>query len=506
MPTKTKKRITEFGDYQTPEPLADRVCALLAGRGVQPASILEPTCGTGAFLRAASRAFPSARRLLGFDINPWYVAKAKSLFRSLGPSDADAQVRQADFFQVDWDRVIAALPKPLMILGNPPWVTNAQLSSLGSTNLPPKANSHGHRGIDALTGQSNFDISEWMLLRALEWIDGQKATLAVLCKATVARRVLRHAWRNRQRHLDAEFYRIDAGKHFGASVDAGLLVVSGSPQRGDMECAVYKTLEAASCWSRFGLRDGELVADLAQYDRWQHLIGPQLYRWRSGVKHDCSKVMELHRKRPGSYINGLDEEIKLERRYLFPMLKSSELANGNVVAPKRWMLVTQSLIGEDTAAIEYEAPHTWKYLCEHADRLDRRNSTVYRNRPRFAVFGVGSYTFAPWRVAISAFYKTIRFRVVGSFENKPIVFDDTCYFVPCDSKDEAILVRDLLQSDPAQELLDALVFPDAKRPVTVGVLGRLDLLAVAREVGADERLLELVHICNQNECQLRLRM
>jgi len=32
----------EFGDFQTPQPLADRVCALLADRGVRPASHRSP--------------------------------------------------------------------------------------------------------------------------------------------------------------------------------------------------------------------------------------------------------------------------------------------------------------------------------------------------------------------------------------------------------------------------------------------------------------------------------
>ena len=467
------------------------MCALLVDRGLRPASVLEPTCGTGSFLDAAIRAFPSARRLLGLEINPEYVAKAKDLLRR-SCLDADAQVRQADFFRTDWDEVLLGLPRPILVLGNPPWVTSADLSRLGSSNLPEKTNFRGHRGLDALTGKGNFDISEWMLLRALEWIEGHEASLAILCKVAVVRRVLRHAWSHGHRLRNAEVRRIDANKHFGASVEACLFMVSGSPRRGEVECAVYDTLEAAAPSSRFGLRDGDLVAELELYERWKHLAGPQRYRWRSGVKHDCSKVMELRRRGPDSYVNGFQEEVQLEPRFLFPMLKSSEVANGAVAEPTRWMLVTQSTIGDDTNRIESEAPRTWRYLCAHADRLDRRGSTIYRNRARFSVFGVGPYTFAPWRVAISGFYKKLAFRTVGSFEGKPIVLDDTCYFVPCGSKAEADYVHDLLCSEPAQELLGAFTFWDSKRPITVGLLSRLDLLAVAQELGADERALVLL--------------
>ncbi len=221
-----------------------------------------------------------------------------------------------------------------------------------------RPNFQGHRGLDALTGRGNFDIFEWMILRTLEWIEGREASLALLCKVAVVRRVLRRVWGYGHRLRNAEIHRIDAVKHFGASVDACLFTISGSPRRGASECAVYDSLDAAVPSSRFGLPDGELVADPRLYDRWRHLIGLQRCRWRSGVKHDCSKVMELRRCGPDSYVNGFREEVQLEPRFLFPMLKSSEVANGAVVEPTRWMLVTQATIGEGTNRIKSEAPRT----------------------------------------------------------------------------------------------------------------------------------------------------
>jgi hypothetical protein len=43
----------EFGDFQTPLDLAKDICALLARQGLEPKVVIEPTCGTGAFLVAA---------------------------------------------------------------------------------------------------------------------------------------------------------------------------------------------------------------------------------------------------------------------------------------------------------------------------------------------------------------------------------------------------------------------------------------------------------------------
>jgi hypothetical protein len=98
---------------------------------------------------------------------------------------------------------------------------------------------------------------------------------------------------------------------------------------------------------------------------------------------------------------------------------------------------------------------------------------------------VGDYTFAPWKVCISGFYKALDFVAVGPFLGKPVVLDDTCYFVACQSEREADCAARLLNSRPAREFFSAFVFWDAKRPITIEVLSRLNLQAVADEVGAN---------------------
>ena len=101
------------------------------------------------------------------------------------------------------------------------------------------------------------------------------------------------------------------------------------------------------------------------------------------------------------------------------------------------------------------------------------------------MFGVGDYAFAPWKVAISGFYKRLEFCVLGRFHRKPIVLDDTAYFLPCRTRAEAVLLVALLHSRPAQEFLHSLIFWDAKRPITASILGRLDLLALATQRSLD---------------------
>ena len=97
---------------------------------------------------------------------------------------------------------------------------------------------------------------------------------------------------------------------------------------------------------------------------------------------------------------------------------------------------------------------------------------MYRNRPMFSIFGVGEYSFAPWKVAISDFHKALDFKAIGPSSGKPVVLDDTCYFITCRAQGEAACIAEMLNSSDAQEFFSAFIFWDAKRPVTVDVLQR----------------------------------
>lgn len=473
-----KSRI-EFGDFQTPLNLARDVCALVQRTGFSPASVVEPSCGQGSFLFAALEAFPNASHFLGMDHNAAYVAAAALASKSIS-GERHVEVRVGDFFQTNWEDAISRLPKPILVLGNPPWVTNATLGSLGSANLPTKTNQGNLRGIDALTGRSNFDISEWMLRKNLQWLAGSSGMLAVLCKTAVARRVLAHAWSQGLEIASAEVRRIDAQLHFGASVDACLLLIGFQSDIETRECSDYSSLMAAKPTGIFGLRDNTLVADVRLYDRRKDLLGRGLLGWRSGIKHDCSAVFELDRRGKG-YVNGLGKCADIEDEVLFPLLKSSDVAN--MREPRKWLLVPQKSMKASPEDLKESAPKAWMYLLANAELLAQRGSSIYRDRPPFSVFGVGDYSFSPWKVAISGLYKKLAFIKVPPFQGRPVVLDDTCYFFPCQSEEECNLLYDFVQSEPAREFWSALVFWDAKRPITAQVLNMLDLGVLARTLG-----------------------
>ncbi|WP_334193489.1 hypothetical protein [Pararhodobacter sp.] len=472
-----ERDVWQYGDFQTPPELAQQVCAVLAANGIAPGAVVEPTCGRGAFLEAATVSFSEARQFLGVEINPIYVNEARE---RLG---ASALVEHGDFFTIDWEAVLSKDVGPWLVLGNPPWVTNAELGLLKSSNLPTKSNFQGHKGLDALTGKANFDISEWMLLNQLEWLRGRSGWIAMLVKASVARKILRQAWKRADPVGRASIYKVDAMQHFGAAVEACLFVLPVSIGERSQDCDVFESLEATEPQSTIGFHDGVLVSDVMSYMRNRTLIGANRhYVWRSGVKHDCSKVMELSEGEAGNYTNGLGELTLLEPDIVYPLLKSSDVAKGRT-RPDRFMIVTQREIGGDTSGLAEKVPLTWRYLVNHADKLDSRGSVIYRGKPRFSVFGVGAYTFAPWKVAISGFYKSFNFMKVGPLGGKPVVLDDTIYFLPCQSEAEADFIMSLVRSQPYAELLRSMVFNDEKRPITAELLKRVSLELVAEQLG-----------------------
>lgn len=464
----------EFGDFQTPADLAREVCEVLLRRGVSPSRVIEPTCGVGAFLQASSHAFP-ATELAGFEINPDYAATA----RTVAPN---AVVTVADFFSHDWDAELLHDADPLL-LGNPPWVTNAAISVVEGGNLPVKENIYGLRGLAAKTGKANFDIAEWIILRLLRSRRGRPATLAVLCKTSTARKVLRHAWRG---HLPVEMsslHLIDAAAKFGAAVDACLFVArigSAGPAQAD----VFASLDASKPSHRIGLAGADMVADLDEYRRLCRFEGLFPFQWRSGVKHDCASVLELSTAANGSLVNKAGQVVEVESIALFPWCKSTGLARRDGES-SQWLLLPQGALGESTETRFAHAPRALAYLEANRAAFTARKSSIYKRGGPFAIFGVGDYTFAPWKVAVSALHRPIRFVVVGPKAGQPVLFDDTCYYLSFAQEREARAVAEVLSSPLCIEFLDTLIFPGAKRAVTVELLQRLDFRALAAAAGVD---------------------
>lgn len=457
----------ERGDWQTPIELARIVVDLVANEWPGPRTIIEPTCGRGAFLQAAAERFPNAD-LLGFDLSPAHIEDARHAL-------PQAKIERADFFQMEWNGVLDHALLPTLLLGNPPWVTNAALGSIGSSNHPIKQNHKRRRGLEAKTGEANFDISEWMLTRLIDAARSRPFAMAMLCKASVARKIMEHTSRLGL-GVEGSVRTIDARRWFDVAVDAVVLTIYFRGSRGNRlpsPWRVFSDLDAAAPCRMMSVVHGKPISDVAAFEATRELEGPSEIEWRSGLKHDCAPVMELHGEGP-SLTNGLGETMQLEDAFVFPLRKGSQVA-GSRSDPTRRVIVTQRQLGEDTRKLEREAPATWAYLSRHAHRFEARRSSIYRGQPPFAMFGVGPYSFAPWKVAICGLYKKVQFEVVGPIDGKPTMLDDTSYFLPCPTQALAEELAEALNGVRAKAFFEARVFWDDKRPIRKALLQSLSL-------------------------------
>ena len=476
----------EFGDFQTPLPLAQIVCRLIEGLDCRPRTIIEPSCGMGSFLEAAVSVFGDSTAYYGFDINPNYVAVAEQRLTDARKT-SPVCVRTQDFFRFDWEDFVRDKAHPFMFLGNPPWVTNSSMGTLGADNLPEKSNLKRLGGLSARTGKANFDISEWMLIKLAEAAKGRPFSLAMLCKTSVARKALEHYWKSNNVPAKSALYHIDAVEWFGASVDACLFFAEFNQEVAtEKTAAVYDALDSANPRTHFGMVEGEMVADVEDYEGLKHLSGVNYYRWRSGIKHDLAKVMEL-RLVNDTLINGFGAEVDVEETYFYPLLKATEVSKG-ITTPTKYVIVTQNAVGKDTEILRDIAPKTWHYL-EYYDALfSERKSSIYRNQPKYCLFGIGAYSFSPYKIAISGLHKSVRFTLIPPYKGKPVFVDDTCYVVGTHDKEEATLLYELYNADITRRFFKSIIFSDSKRPVTADVLNRLDVKKVAEERGQTEAL------------------
>jgi len=301
-----------LGDWQTPEWLCRQVFDVLVRRGVRYTRVLEPTCGAGGFLRAALDAYPALDEIVGLEIQDHHLREAHRLTRDRRLRLANANIFKTDLHSdIQW-----ATTGPLLVVGNPPWVTNAELGSLGGRNLPEKSNLRGLDGLDAMTGASNFDIAEYICLKILSELGPEKPTLAFLVKTSVARNVLKLSRQLGRPVQRASIHRFDASEAFGAAVDACLLVIDLGGADILEEVPVFASLTDDRPSHTLGFSNGELIADVRSYERCRHLDGASMLTWRQGVKHDASRVMELGRAADGVLSNKLGEVVEVEDIYM----------------------------------------------------------------------------------------------------------------------------------------------------------------------------------------------
>lgn len=473
----------EYGDFQTNKVLANKVTKHLTKRDISPEIIIEPTCGKGNFIIASLSNFKAIKKVFGIEIYKPYVWETKfgviDFFLSNPNSNKpEISIIHCSIFDFDFNDISKQFPtEKLLIIGNPPWVTNSKLGSLSSSNLPKKSNFKNQNGLDAMTGKGNFDIAEYITLMLFDAFQNHNAYLALLVKNTVIKNIVFDQKDKKYRVGEIEKYSIDSKKEFDVSVEASLLYcqLDLNPSTECNEFDFYSLEKRLS----FGWLNNKFVSNITDYNESKEIDGTCPFEWRQGIKHDCSAIMELERVN-GHFVNNQSDEIKLEEDLVYGLLKSSDLKNTVIRSTRKHTIITQTKVGQETSYIKQLYPETYFYLTKNLAFFEVRKSSIYKGKPLFSIFGIGDYSFKPFKVAISGLYKTYHFTLVLPQNDKPVMLDDTCYFIGFDKIEYAVYALILLNSHKTKEFLKSISFVDAKRIFTKDLLMRLDLFNLSK--------------------------
>jgi len=310
--------------------------------------------------------------------------------------------------------------------------------------------------------------------------------------------------KNRYKISTIEKHCIDSKKEFNVSVEAALFYckLNSLPT---FDCTEFDFYNNLTSQLEFGWLNDKFVSNIDTYIHTKEIDGEFPFVWRQGLKHDCSTVMELDKVNE-HYVNGLNEELKLEDDLVYGILKSSDLKNTVINQTRKFTIVTQKKVGQETKYIKTEYPKTYQYLTQHQAKFDARKSSIYNNKPLFSIFGIGDYSFKPFKVAISGLYKTFHFTLILPQHNKPVMLDDTCYLIGFDKIEFAVYALIPLNSDTTVQFLQSVTFPDAKRTFTKDVLMRIDLLELAKQINNTQLQLELEMLNEKYKLNLTLNL
>lgn len=488
---------SEYGDFQTNKDLANKVVQHLIKKDISPEIVIEPTCGKGNFIIALLSNFKAIKKVYGIEIYKPYVWETKFSILDFLLSNPDSNkpeitITHCNVFDFDFKDISKQIQlEKLLIIGNPPWVTNSKLGSLNSSNLPSKSNFKNQNGLDAMTGKGNFDIAESISLMLLDAFQNHNGSLALLVKNSVVKNIVFDQKDKRYRVGEIEKYCIDSKKEFNVSVEAALLYcqLNLAPS---FECDEFDFYSLSKKIS-FGWLNSKFVSNLADYNQTKEIDGVCPFEWRQGIKHDCSAIMELERVN-GHFVNNQSDEIKLEEDLVYGFLKSSDLKNAVIKSTRKHTIITQTKVGQETLYIQHLYPDTYSYLMKNISNFKARKSSIYKGKPLFSIFGIGDYSFKPYKVAISGLYKTYHFSLVLPQNNKPIMLDDTCYFIGFDKIEYAVYALILLNSSKTEAFLKSITFSDAKRVFTKDILMRLDLVNLANTISRFEVETQIINL------------
>jgi hypothetical protein len=420
------------------------------------ASVLDPTCGEGAFLEAFIAAarreqIPVSRdavaRLHGIEI---VAADKRRLLERVsaryGVELVEDNIRTADFIMAD-------IPGRYdVIIGNPPWMNFTDLPRELKVKWGPEF--VGRQLVkdkrEVLLGGSRADVATLIVKKALDDVLAECGQAAFFIPLSL---FFNSGANDRFRPFpgSAHAYRVvrlwDLGQEpvfEGISTRYGAALFD---RQGAQAWPVETDVCARGIWTRSYSAAGD-----HRSGAWRQRETPEdgeapraigiraSQKPRQGVNTCGANAVFIFERSGDRFRNGFAEEWELEEDLLFPLMNAGNFGRP-LKTPQRLILLPHD---RSTGR-----PLTWdaiekcgsaaRYLNHYREVLSRRKGTLIRGHIGrgfwWALLGVGCYSFAPWKVAWEA---------LGRNSFTPAVLDGRWQgnqalhaFCPCHSRREA---------------------------------------------------------------------
>ncbi|WP_336328765.1 N-6 DNA methylase [Halovenus sp. HT40] len=525
-----------LGEYYTPRGVAELAVDALESATIADASMLDPGCGSGVFLavcierkrEAMADRDPSeivgtiTDSVIGVDLNPVAVRTSKlSYLLALAPVLGSDGVQRVDLPVFCTDALGLSDEEPITVgeasppqvdflVGNPPWITWDRLSEDLKTRLRERyVDDLGllpHEGASARLGHSNDDISipfVWICIHRYLREGGQASFVmkrdlltgpagSVLRRLRVGDRPLSvtrvHDFAGlrpfgEQVGADAAIYTIRADADPSFPVETTAWAVGDGDADFSTLATVGESLERAE--TALAPLDGEVIGSAwIREDIERGALGATAHEIRHGVKDDAEAVFSVDRSR-------LDE---LEDRLVYPYIKSRHVVKYGLFGHELRLVPVRKANEDNESLLQEQYPATYEYLNSHREQLAERSSSWLDDGPFYNIFGVGEYTWAPYKVVWCRLGFKPHFAVVSTVEDpdlseKLVVPGDHYMFIGTDDEREAHALCALLNSAVYQKSLQGIA-SEGKSSLSKAVVSELELPRY-EEISEGPRLAEL---------------
>ena len=527
----------QLGEYYTPNGVAELSVGELGVDDHESETFLDPGCGSGVFLAACIDAKLDALgddrdpdelvelvtdTVYGIDLNPVAVKSAKLRYLlALGPVLEDSGIARLELpvFLTDSlrltrdDRIRFGGERVELcvdhLVGNPPWITWGALSEsvreawreryVEELNLLP------HRGVETRLGHVNDDISVpfvWVCIH--RYLDSEGQASFVLKRDITkgpAGRLLRTQRVNERpvavRHIH-DFNRlrpfsdgvdVDAAVYtLKADIDPGFPVAVDSwrAASGRPSFTAAGAMRETLTREQTGVRpvDDDPASSWVRDDAERRALGTCEHDIRHGVKDDARAVYSIDRGQ-------VDE---LEHDHVFPYIDSKHVVKYGLFGHDLRLVPMRTANEDNEAELRETCPRTYEYLRSNRQPLDDRSSAWLERGPFYTMFGLGEYTWAPYKVVWCRLGFKPAFAVVSTVGDedvgeKMVVPGDHFMFIPTDNRDEAHFLCGLLNSSIYRKSMVG-VAGGGKSGLSKAVVDKLELPAYT-ETEDSKRIAEL---------------